>query len=261
MPQGFDISSLAGAAQPYAALASAAGSVIGGVMQMIQSGKEKREARNLEKNLVRPLATIQKPILDNQALAESLGSQGLSDQALEVYRSSSDRKLGNSVNAILMGGGSVNNIADLYDTSQQNDQHIALLEEEVRQKNMQNLMKQNETLAGEQEKKWMINEYAPYQDTKQLIAQLKNQSNQNKWGGINTMIGGLTNYASSGLMADGGTSASDSGRAQTTNVINPVQHTTPSVSTGFTNTNPLDRPNPVMQNYYLDMLKRRSFAQ
>jgi hypothetical protein len=194
--------------------------------------------------------------LDNQALAESLGSQGLSDQALETYRASADRNLNSSINAILRGGGDVNNISDLYDTAGQSDQHIALLEEEVRQKNMQNLMKQNETMAGEQEKKWIINEYGPYQDTKQLIAGLKNQSNQNKWGGINTIIGGVNNAASS-LLGSGNNNNKtvDPG-------ANSTYTSSVSIPSNYGNvTTPAPATSSLETNFYLNMLKRRSFAQ
>lgn len=257
------IESLMASANPYLAAGQAALGVAGGVMQLVQAGKETKEAKQLQKGLVTPYYNIQKPILDNQALSESLAGQGLSDQALETYRSSVDRSLNNSVNAILMGGGSVNNISDLFDTAQNNDQHIALLDEEVRQKNLQNLMKQNETLAGEQEKAWMINQYAPYQDTKQLISQLKTQANQNKWAGINSITGAVGNAAIGGLMSDPGAAGGNgSVRSRTTSVSNPNATTVPTnVSTGISTTIDTSKINPVLSNYYLDMLQRRSFAQ
>lgn len=193
------------AGNPYVAAGQAALSTAAGVMQMIQAGKERREANRIQSQLVRPDYQIQQGVLDNQALAESLAGQGLSDQATEAYRSQADRKLGSSINALLMGGGGINNIADLYDTAQQGDMRLAMMEEEVRQKNLGTLMNQNQAMAGETEKQWMINKYAPYQDQKQLVASLRQQANANKWGGLNTIIGGINTAAAGLVKPDAGT--------------------------------------------------------
>jgi len=165
-----------------------------GVAQMVQAGKQNREAKKLQKNFVNPTYQIAKPILDNQALAESRAGQGLSDAALSVYRDNVNRSMTASIDAILRGGGNVNSISDLNDASEDNFAQIALLEEEVRMKNTQTYLAQNERLAAELDKQFQINEYAPAQDKKQLIAALRQQANDNKWKGINTIGSAVGNF-------------------------------------------------------------------
>lgn len=165
-----------------------------GVAQMIQARKQNKEAKELQKNFVDADYEVEQQILDNQALAENRASQGLSDQSLQVYRDNTNRTMTASIDAILRGGGNVNSISDLYDSSEDNFAQIALLEDEVRRKNTAVYMAQNEKLASELEKEWQIDEYAPAQDKKQLIAALRNQANDNRWKGLNTIGSAVGNY-------------------------------------------------------------------
>lgn len=166
-----------------------------GVAQMVQAGKQNREAKRLAKNLIRPDYEIPQEYRDNLALAESMAGQGLSDAAMEVYKTNANNTLTSSVDAILRGGGSVNNISDLYDTAENNFASLAALEDELRFKRQQVLMDQNEQMAQQRTTQWQVNEYAPYQDQKQLIAHLRGQANNNQWAGINTVGSAVGNFA------------------------------------------------------------------
>lgn len=189
------LTSAAGLAGGPAGLAVNAGlQAAMGVAQMVQAGKQNKEAKDLQKNFVDARYEIGAPILDNQALAESRASQGLSDAARSVYEDSVNRKMTLSVDAILRGGGSINSISDLYDTSEDDSAALTMLEEELRLKTAQTYMAQNERYAAELEKQWQVNEYAPAQDKKQMIATLRGQANDNKWKGLNTIGSAVGNY-------------------------------------------------------------------
>jgi hypothetical protein len=178
-----------------AAAAQLGAGLVQGVTGAIQKGKAKRMARANK----RPVYEIQKPILDNQSLIESRAGQGLSDAALQTYRQSSERGLTSSIDAILAGGGSVNNIADLYSSFEGGISKMSLIDEEMRTRNVQNLITQNNALAGEQEKAWQINVYAPYADKAQAAAALSKQGTDNIWKGVNSVIGAGTNLATGNL--------------------------------------------------------------
>lgn len=181
-----------------AAVASA-GQAVGGLIQgavgLVQKGKAKRLARANK----RPTYNIQQPILDNQAIAESRAGQGISDATRQTLEQGSQRGLTNSIDAILGGGGSVNNIGDLYGNYQDGISKMALIDEEMRTKNVKNLIDQNTTLAGEQDKAWQVNVFAPYADKAQAAAALSKQGSDNIWKGANSVIGAGASFATSKL--------------------------------------------------------------
>lgn len=176
-----------------AAAAQAGAGIIQGVVGAFQKGKAKRMARANK----RPVYSIQKGITDNQALIESRAGQGISDASRQFLRQDSERGLTSSIDAILAGGGSVNNISDLYGNYQTGISKMALVDEEMRTKNIQNMIAQNNTMAAEQDKAWQVNVYAPYADKAQAAAALSKQGTDNMWKGINSVIGAGANYASS----------------------------------------------------------------
>lgn len=178
------------------------GAIIGGAEgagQLISGIFQKSKAKKIARKNIRPVYDIQQPILDNQALAESRASEGLSDSAKQAYTTNADRGISASIDAILKGGGTVNNIADIYDTYQSGIGKMALVDEEMRAKNIKELITQNNTLAAEKDKQWQVNTFAPYADKAQAAAVLSKQGSDNIWKGINT-IGSTAMSALEGKM-------------------------------------------------------------
>lgn len=199
------------------------GAIIGGaqgVGQLVTGIVQKSKAAKMARKNPRPKYEIQKEILDNQNLTESKASEGLSDAAKQVYSTGAERGLSSSINAILKGGGSVNNIADIYDTYQGGISKLALIDEEMRARNIQNMINQNNVLASEKDKQWQVNVFAPYADKAQAAAALSKQGMDNIWKGVNTMTGAATNYlmgqqyAKEGANVFGGTGSGSNGSGQ-----------------------------------------------
>lgn len=165
-----------------------------GLAQAITGIGQKNDAAEMARNAVRPVKRIEQGYRDNLNLAESRASQGLGDAAMTVYENNMDRAMTSNTNAILMGGGDVNTIADLYDNAADNFSTLALLEEEIRMKNTQQYMLASERYAQEQEKAWMVNEYGPYKDTMQAATALQQQGTSNLWGGLGTAAQAVGNY-------------------------------------------------------------------
>lgn len=140
---------------------------------------------NLKKSAVRPIYETPEAITENVAIAESLAQTGLSDSAKQSLLSGADRGLTSSIEAILKGGGSVNTVADAYDTQMQSISRMSLAEDEAKFRNINMLVTANKALADEQEKAWQINKYAPYADKMALAAKMNEDANKNIQGGLN----------------------------------------------------------------------------
>jgi len=166
-----------------------------GVVQGITGIFQTEKANKMARKNIRPKYDIQQGIEDNQALVESKASEGLSDNAKQVLTTGSERGLSSSIDAILKGGGSVNNIADIYDNFQGGISKLSLVDEEMRAKHVADMIAQNREMAGETEKKWQINEFAPYADKAQAAATLAKQGSDNLWKGINTFGSSAGNLA------------------------------------------------------------------
>lgn len=204
---GLDLSSLGFAGNPAGLISSGVSAVVGevtAVEQAVQARKQRRMAADMAKNTVRPIYSTPQEIKDNQALAESRASQGLSDAATVTYKNESDRALTSSIDAILRSGGSPNNFAEVYDSQANNFDKLALIEEEIRQKNLSNYMKQNETSADYADKEFMVNQWGPYQDRRQAIADLTKQAAANKSAAINTFGSSINNFLSGSKMNGAG---------------------------------------------------------
>lgn len=174
-----------------AAIAQAGAGIIQGIQGFGQTAAAKRIARSNP----RPTYTIPKAVMDNQAIAESRASKGLSEQSIDLYKQDSDRKTTSSIDAILKGGGNVNNISDLYTATNNGVSKMALIDDEMRSRNIKTLQDQNTTMGDYQDKAWQLNFYDPYVDKAQAAAALQKQGNDNKWKAVNTVVSAGANYA------------------------------------------------------------------
>lgn len=186
-----------------AALAAQAGTgVFKTVAGAIGKAKANKALRTNAAN--RPKYQIQTPILDNQRIAESRASQGLSDGAIETYRSGAQRGLTASLSAMLMGGGSMNSVGELMDSYLAKSGQLSLMDEQMRVSNVKTLMDQNKEMGGELDKKFQFNVWAPWADRQQDLTSKVKESNKLLWSGISDMGSAAANYASARQYEDQG---------------------------------------------------------
>jgi len=178
---------------------AAAAQAVAGIAQTVSGFVQKSKAKKMARNNKRPVYNIPTEISDNSAVTDSRASRGLSGQAVDLYKKDSDRKITTSIDAILKGGGSVNNIADLYTATNDGVSRMALLDDEMRSRNVAAYVSQNNTSAEYKDKAWQINQYAPYADKAQAAAALSKMGTDNIWKGINTVGSAATNAITSGL--------------------------------------------------------------
>lgn len=164
----------------------------GGLLQAGLGIGQKAKAAKMAAGNKRPEYEISQQAKDNQALAESMASEGLSDSAKQLYTSNADRGLTSSIDAILKGGGDVNAITDLNDGYNQSLSQFAMAEDQAKFRNLNILMRANDALGAEHDKAWQINQYAPYADKAQQAAQMSASGMQNISGGINTGLSALS---------------------------------------------------------------------
>jgi hypothetical protein len=171
-------------ALPVAALGAALG--IGQAISGIIGGNSAaEEAKRLEAS--RPKYKISPYVNQAVDLAESELASGMSADTRRSYEEGNDRALASSVDAILKGGGSVNNIADVFDASVQGRSRLAQLQEQMRMQQINNVNRAWSNAQEEQAKAFEFNEFRPWADRAQANAQSRQNANANLWGGINTL--------------------------------------------------------------------------
>lgn len=171
---------------------------VGGIGQVVQSLFQGREANRLTASNKRPKYHVQQPIKDALSFSQSRASQGLSDQSKQTYLQEAERGTTLGVDAILKGGGNVNNIADLYGNFETGISKVALLDEQMRSENERRMLESQYKMNDELDKQWQVNVFDPYADKAQAAATLKKQASDNRWKGINSIIGAGTNFATAG---------------------------------------------------------------
>lgn len=163
---------------------------------LIGDGKLKKEAAKLEKN--RPIKTTSQFDRDATSLAESDLANGMSAEAEQAYNDAVDRGLSTSISALLKGGGSVNNIGEIYGNSEQGRQQLAIMEDQMRLAKINNVLKNYASRSDDEEKNWLVNEYGPYKDKLQAIGQQRQASANSFNAGINTIGSGVMNLLGGG---------------------------------------------------------------
>lgn len=156
------------------------------VTGIVNNKKAKKEAKELERS--RPKYQVSDLPQKDLDLAESeLG--GLSSQAETAYGLLQDKAFSSSLGAILRGGGSVNNVGDVYGASDEGRQRLALLNESVRAQKIQNLAQRRAKVIEENDKGFLYNVDAPWKDKARANYHARTQAQQDIWGGLKTAAG------------------------------------------------------------------------
>lgn len=181
---------------------------------IIGGNKAKKEAERLARS--RPTYRISPYATQAVDLAESELANGMSAESSRAYEEGLNRDLTTSIDAILKGGGSVNNIGDVFDRSAVGRSRLAQMQDQLRLNQIANVRSAYQNMQEQQDKAFQINQYAPWADAAQANAIARQNANNNLWGGINTLgstamgaLGslnqqqGFNNYFNSGGQAGG----------------------------------------------------------
>lgn len=162
-----------------------------GVAQFITGLKNEKKDDAALASLNRPFYKIQDEYIQNRNIGEGIAGQGMPSAQRNYLTQQSERGLGSSLDAILRGGGGVNDASLLL--HQYNDQIGKIGAEDASQhlSNIQYFQKANADLAGQKNIQWSVNELQPYEAK---LAELKKNraiDEQNKWGGLTSAVGSM----------------------------------------------------------------------
>lgn len=201
-----------------AGIVAGAGSLAYGVGSSISKNKKAKDREAAAG--AKPVYNIQEPTLRNQSIVENMAQQGLSDESRMMYEQQANRGLSDSLDTLLKVGGGVNSVSDLYSTYQDKGMELANFNDQIKFRNQQMLLNQNEKMANELDKQYQLNVLDPWKDEKQAIAELRTVARND----LNAGIAG----ASNAIM---GVAGAMSGIAKTT-------QTTPTTTPTITNKTP-----------------------
>lgn len=168
---------------------------LAGLGYSIYSAEKKHEAEQKAANNKQPDYKIPEEEQANLKLAESYANQGMSAGARNAYQNSADRGLTSTTNAILRGGGDANAIGGAYDRYNEGISNMSLYDDKVRTQHLQDLMGQNSRMAAYRDKSYQVNEYGPWANKAQALAQQMAAAQQGQTSGMNTAISGFAGMA------------------------------------------------------------------
>src|SRR5687768_1629768 len=132
------------------------------VTGLIKGGKAKKEAARLA--ATRPKLEAS-PYLDDQlSLAQSELSSGMSGAAENAYEQGLSRDMSSSLDAILKGGGDVNNVAEIFDRSAVGRQRLALMKENLRLSQINNVVNAQGASENQRKEMFEFNQWRPWAD-------------------------------------------------------------------------------------------------
>lgn len=176
------------------------GAIIQGVLGLAKAGYgayKAGQAKKLASQNAFPDYVIPSQFYDNVGFPQNRAQEGISQDTLAFLAQQQQQNLAASTNAILQGGGSVNNIAALYQGANAQNAQLSQLDEQLRLQNVNNLIEARKELAGQELYKWKINKYDQWRNKAVAAAMLGAQGQKNTMGGLDSMGSALVGAAQS----------------------------------------------------------------
>lgn len=167
-----------------------------GIYSIAHNASKEKKARQAMENNKRPTYKIPQSEYDTLNLLGNRAGQGLSSSARSYYNQMQDRGLSSSLDAILKGGGDLNNAGGLVQRYFDSGNKLAVLDDQAKMQNINALIQQRQRMAAFQDKSFYINQYAPYADKQAAAAQELGMAQQGQQAGINTLGSSLSNLGS-----------------------------------------------------------------
>lgn len=178
-------------------MAVSAAIALAGLGYAVYGAVQKSKAEKAAKANKMPEYKIPNEEYDNLRLAEAHANQGISSQAYQAYMNNADRGLAATNSAILKDGGDANGIGNAYQKYNDGISNIAMYDDRQRQAHLSTLMAQNARMGSFGDKRYQLNEYAPFANRAQLYAQQQQAGNQAIGQGIGIAVQGAGQFAKS----------------------------------------------------------------
>jgi hypothetical protein len=178
----------------------AAGAVQGGI-KIAQANKQNRQAEELRKQFPRPTYQIPEGINQSTNIARMLSLQGLPGQnlALDQLRQSSASGVRAVTDLAQDPAAKAAMAAGLYSQEMNQVNQLNMADAQARTNNLQSLGSAYGILAEYQDKKFDVNQMQPYNNAMAAASALTGASMQNKMGGTEDILSGVTSAAISGV--------------------------------------------------------------
>lgn len=162
-----------------------------GLYGIAQGAAMRQQALRAQAANVRPAYTEAPQEQQMLNTAESMYGQGMSDAAREAYRQSIDRTLGTGIDAVLRGGGNINNVGTLVGNTQGEVNKMAIYDNEARLQNLERLQGARARYSAVKDKDWQLNKYNPWADKAAAINQQLTAAQNMTNSGFNTFSQGV----------------------------------------------------------------------
>lgn len=170
----------------WVASAVGIGTTVAGIFE-----KKSADKTAAQLQATRPKLSNSPYIKDQLSLSESELSTGMSGGAKAAYESDLDKSLSTSLSAILKGGGSVNNVGEIFSNDQQGRGRLAIMKDNLRLAEIDRVSRSRDAAEQEREQQFGINEDAPWKDAAQANAQARQGAENQIWSGLGTAGAGL----------------------------------------------------------------------
>lgn len=166
---------------------SAASAIIGGI--------NKRKAERERQRLAATRPELQgSEFIDEQIdLSRSELARGINTPAQVAAQQNLDANFSSSLDAILRGGGSPSNVADLLGQQSIGQMRLAMIQDDIRRNNIQNLMRAGQVGEQFRQQQYSQNQWAPWADNVQAASAALQGANQQMWSGIASAGSGIAN--------------------------------------------------------------------
>lgn len=152
---------------------------------------QRRQARRLERNNIRPVYQENSLIRQNLAEAELMSRQGLPSQVYNNQLNQMNQGLSTGLRGLNRGRTTSYNVATILGGYNQGLMNLNAMDAQARVQNQRQLFGARREMAQEQARAFEINRMQPYQQTRQEVARLRGSGNQNIFGGISLLGQGV----------------------------------------------------------------------
>lgn len=185
---------------------------------------QKRRARRLERNNIRPVYQENSLIRQNLAEAELASRRGLPSQVYSNQLQQMQQGFSAGLRTLNRAGVNPYNVATMLSGYNRGLMNLNAMDAQAMEQNRRSLFSAREAMAGEQRRAFDINQMQPYQQTRQEVASLRRAGDQNLFGGLGLM-------AQTGMMSYLNPQQT---QTQSTGTVNPqIFNRTPRINTNF----------------------------
>lgn len=178
----------------------ALGLAIGAGSGLLSIGRglfQRRRARRLERNNIRPVYQPNARIAQNLADAQMMARRGLPSQVYTNQLNQMQQGLATGLRGIGRGGVNPYNVATILSGYNRGISNLNALDAQARDQNMRTLFGARQAMAQEDARAFEINQLNPYIQTAQQVASLRRGGDQNIFGGAGLIAqAGMMNYYS-----------------------------------------------------------------